>query len=677
METNRKVTMLACDLLGVPAKMAGEFYEIHRTFDQWITNEGNQGIKRAKAVFDWTLSNLLGENPQLPSWLKKSELNGVEVPRILEPVLEWIQSNPRLGLTLIRYSDLYPATLTDENCSNALIPIESPPESSISDDEVLELLDVANRYRLPKIELKPGSVPLFSKGPNGVSILNVYKDSIALHKEGQLDNVYNLGSALVHTTKGEFKLSSVVNSITDNFNSENYPELKVKSGRLVFLAEKSAKIRVIATGDYITQSILKPIHDTLAKVLLSIPSDWTFDQEGGKKWVQMMTSKSNWAASFDLSNATDRLPADLQAEMIDRVLPGNLGQLWLKVLKERQFHYTLPSGRDGVVQYSVGQPMGFFSSFVSFALLHHILVQYAFEKVHNKTYHSGIYAIIGDDIVIFDKRTALFYKGLISRIGGVINLRKSRLNNQRGETIAEFAKAYYVNGKNITPFSLLQIKDALNNWANVPNLYTSLRQNLGIVLSAKKLKKTFQDYWPLDAKTLVSLLEVPIELGGLGKPGHTPLATVLRGKSNTFRRYLAYRAFEAFRLTIGISDQVVSLATNDIDHRNRQHLRMAMEPFLKLLRDRSEELGIPHVISTRKGFLEWAMSSDTTLSMLISCVRLMIKDVPTTLREKVNRPSIMWVRALADDRKTSNNALIDSDDAYYYAFLDLYAQTKV
>lgn len=642
---------------------------IHETFDQWITNEGNQGIKRAKAIFSWTLNYLLGENPPIDKWIAKSDVIK-ECPAILETVLPWIIEHPREGLTILRYSDLYAAILDDENCLNALLPITREFEGDPDRPYYGPLEDYSTRFQVPKLIVETGSVPLFTKGPNGISILSVAKDSIALNSQGILPNVQGLGDLIVRVTP-DVKISEVIESITDEFRHGKFRD-QYKSGRVVFLPEKSGKIRVIAQGDFISQSTLKPIHDTLAGILRSIPEDWTFDQEGGKEWVKHQTATAKWCASFDLSNATDRLPIDLQARIMDRVLPGELGELWSKTLVDREFNYVLPSGKEGNIRYSVGQPMGFFSSFVSFALLHHIVVQYAYEKAHGRPGHK-FYAIIGDDMVIFDKAAGDVYLDIIRSIGGVVNLSKSHISTSKGHIVAEFAKAYFINGEEITPFSLRLIKNALENWANVPRMYNESRIKLGRVLHAKKLKHLFQEYWPKEANTLLQLLEVPVELGGIGKPGHTALAKVLRGTSNCFRLYLAYRAFEAYKVIINISDDDLDEATNNIT--DRSLLRLALQPFLSLLRDRNARIGLSHLVTSRKGFLEWALNEDTPLSALISCVTLMIKELPTSLREKVRRPSIMWVRALADDKRASTPA-IDSDDAYHYAFLELVATEK-
>lgn len=72
--------------------------------------------------------------------------------------------------------------------------------------------------------------------------------------------------------------------------------------------------------------LLRPIHKLLFKILSRIPQDATFDQdEGVRKGVQMLR-KSRFAASYDLSAATDRLPVFIQTQLISAIIP-RAGQL--------------------------------------------------------------------------------------------------------------------------------------------------------------------------------------------------------------------------------------------------------------------------------------------------------------------------------------------------------------
>jgi len=90
--------------------------------------------------------------------------------------------------------------------------------------------------------------------------------------------------------------------------------------KLHVLFEKSTKARIIAIGDYFTQSVLSPFHDMLASALKSIPQDCTFDQDRGFEQVLELTKSSNEVYSLDLSKATDRLPLKAQVSMMAALL---------------------------------------------------------------------------------------------------------------------------------------------------------------------------------------------------------------------------------------------------------------------------------------------------------------------------------------------------------------------
>jgi hypothetical protein len=89
-------------------------------------------------------------------------------------------------------------------------------------------------------------------------------------------------------TQDEIK---VLLSLTDNFGKDflidsfkiaahlkeksNYPFI----GKLSFVKDPEAKLRVIAISDYYTQIILKPIHRDMLSLLKGFNSDRTFTQK--------------------------------------------------------------------------------------------------------------------------------------------------------------------------------------------------------------------------------------------------------------------------------------------------------------------------------------------------------------------------------------------------------------
>jgi len=82
-------------------------------------------------------------------------------------------------------------------------------------------------------------------------------------------------------------------------------------GQLALKEEAAGKLRVFALVDMWTQSLLTPLHKALFKLLKGIPNDGTFDQNASVKRSTQKAKSSGCAYSFDLTAATDRLPAKL------------------------------------------------------------------------------------------------------------------------------------------------------------------------------------------------------------------------------------------------------------------------------------------------------------------------------------------------------------------------------
>lgn len=84
--------------------------------------------------------------------------------------------------------------------------------------------------------------------------------------------------------------------------------------------EPAGKIRIFAMLDSISQTFLKPLHCYLEEVIGNIPNDATFNQEASVKRSIEKANTSGAAWSFDLSSATDRLPAVLTANIIESLI---------------------------------------------------------------------------------------------------------------------------------------------------------------------------------------------------------------------------------------------------------------------------------------------------------------------------------------------------------------------
>lgn len=269
-----------------------------------------------------------------------------------------------------------------------------------------------------------------------------------------------------------------------NWSNTNFPDIGVESiGKLGLKDEAAGKVRVFAMTDPFTQWMMRPLHEFLFKILKKIPQDGTFDQVAPIRRLQELGYTNFW--SFDLSAATDRLPLLLQAVLMSKLITSHGANLWMTILVGRP--YSLPKrARDATgldeVWYAVGQPMGARTSWAMLALTHHALVQYAAMQsgVTNGSWF-GDYAVLGDDLVIANKRVASAYLKLMATIGVEISLAKSVVS-ERHQGVLEFAKKVFFRKTEVTPISLLELLAAvrsLPNWLELGKKYgVSLTQAL-------------------------------------------------------------------------------------------------------------------------------------------------------------------------------------------------------
>jgi hypothetical protein len=222
------------------------------------------------------------------------------------------------------------------------------------------------------------------------------------------------------------------------------------SSRLHFLKEKGGKTRVIAIPDIWSQSVLKPIHDHLFKTLKRLPNDGTFSHSGLARRAQLHT-RGNPLYCYDLRAATDRMPVDLQVEILKPLLGNKLASLWKVLLVERDFQLK----NDTVVRYAVGQPMGMLSSWPAMAITHHAIINYAKKD-------KSFYGIIGDDIVIGSKTGAEEYKHILNDLGMEISFEKSIMSDDKNN-VAEIAKRLFLNGRDISPIPPDILMSSTNN----------------------------------------------------------------------------------------------------------------------------------------------------------------------------------------------------------------------
>jgi hypothetical protein len=310
-------------------------------------------------------------------------------------------------------------------------------------------------------------LPIRTAGPNSkISFLGAPLD--AYHIAVKCPNLVGYFATIAKFFDSEifWVLEREIRFIKDLISSGwKAPPKETRIGKLSLKEEAAGKIRVFAIADVWTQSILRPIHDHIFSILRKIPEDGTFDQSAPlfrlMRRLRKKTDKTVY--SYDLSSATDRVPIDLQVQLLSLIYNSDLAAAWKGILVDRNWELE---GRE--YRYSVGQPMGAYSSWGVFALTHHLILQLAAWRVGHKEWFSD-YALLGDDIVIADTAVAkCYYTIMTEHLGVDINLSKSLVSAQG---VMEFAKRLVSPDEEYSPLGAKNIVLALKDRYTLPSIF--------------------------------------------------------------------------------------------------------------------------------------------------------------------------------------------------------------
>lgn len=300
-------------------------------------------------------------------------------------------------------------------------------------------------------------------GPNGHATVTCHWDAVALVASTDTWKVFQdlakewgSTSLVQHITL----INELTMKIATSFKEASSILPKVYVGKLTRLYEAFGKVRIIAIPCYFIQNLLRPLHDEIFRILKSIPNDFTFDQKAGVDAARASGAKELW--SLDLSSATDRAPVRLQSvvlswasEQFTQVRTGF--DLWAKLFSTIPFTYTPPGAKKGEkasVNYKVGQPMGSYSSWAAFTLMHHAIVQWAHYRVTGNQCWFRDYALLGDDIIFWELSgithlVVAEYELILEKLGVSVNRAKG-FHSTNGSF--EFAKVLVTHDKVVTQF---------------------------------------------------------------------------------------------------------------------------------------------------------------------------------------------------------------------------------
>jgi hypothetical protein len=306
-------------------------------------------------------------------------------------------------------------------------------------------------------------------GPCGQAILTSLTE-LTLLPQSLVDNIRLLGGEglgkvidlLLTGVFGDLSLASIWATL--------FPPKTSSFRKLSYFSDKEGKTRVIAILDYWSQTVLRPYHQALNGLLRRIPTDCTFDQGSFKS---RMTSLSSFH-SLDLSNATDRMPLQLQKRLFGYIFGEAQANAWADILVGYEYN---SKGNPSVI-YNTGQPMGAYSSWCAMALTHHLIVQVAAQRAGFLRFKG--YCLLGDDIVIANAAVAQQYRDLLQVLDMPISEQKTHVS----EDTFEFAKRWIHKGEEVTGFSIAGINSVWKRYSLLHNyLLTQLHHGWELEIS--------------------------------------------------------------------------------------------------------------------------------------------------------------------------------------------------
>lgn len=297
------------------------------------------------------------------------------------------------------------------------------------------------------------------RGIEGFSLLTAGKQSLAI--QGELKSY--IEELCAYLGREEYKADLEANQLTYKTSNDFMKTTKITeeyTGRVTFVAAPGGKTRLVAIGNYWIQDALLGVHNILFSVLRSISCDGLYNQQRQAERVRLVTQSGVDVWSYDLTTATDRFPITPQVDVLSG-LDSKIGELWEKILKVLKFYYD---GKE--VRYAVGQPMGLYSSWAVFSITHHFVIQFA-AYMRGKKYPFDKYALLGDDVAIWDRDVAVTYRAIIQCLEIPISDAKSfypeRYQLSDKGVIAEFAKRLFVSGIEVTPIPPEVIFESIGN----------------------------------------------------------------------------------------------------------------------------------------------------------------------------------------------------------------------
>jgi len=259
-----------------------------------------------------------------------------------------------------------------------------------------------------------------------------------------------------------------IRGFSDSAGLDDISHEPMAAGEVHFLQEPGYKLRSIASPYRLFQVASQPLKDDLGQLVRTLDWDCTHDQGKATHFVQKALGTKDIVYSVDLSSATDYFPYELQQMVLETIYGKDNSYVSLfRDVSRANWHSEL-----GEIVWKRGQPLGFNPSFFTFTLTHGLLL-----LTLNGGKHDNEFFVLGDDVVILNKKLYEKYTSWLSAMGCPYAMDKTLVSNE----LAEFA------GKVITPENVYpQLKWRKVSDDNFLDLARNIGPRIRLLLSKKQ-----------------------------------------------------------------------------------------------------------------------------------------------------------------------------------------------
>lgn len=316
-------------------------------------------------------------------------------------------------------------------------------------------------------------------GPNGHVLTSIALDWLSIQSQDIINNIIGIGQL----TRNEHLMQVIATFYNTDVKVHSGNINDLVSSRLSLKQEAGGKNRLFAIGDYFTQSALKSLHNYLFGFLRRFPEDGThshnYVSQICKEWS---ANPENRIYSVDLTGATNFIDCEVLGEIVSSISGEEYAKHWVNLMVNRDFKDI----NGELKRYTVGQPMGFYSSWAMLAIWNHLMVRTCRHALGlHPQEDDPQFVIIGDDVSILGDDVAQMYLHLcklmgvpISPLKGFSPLTKVKepnlIDNNSTMNAVEIAKRVFIDGLELSPISPVEITSGLESNYNFPALLLSM-----------------------------------------------------------------------------------------------------------------------------------------------------------------------------------------------------------